>query len=288
MRMRPKGSPAVPSTGTVSRAFLRWAGSKRQLLPRLRKYWTPSHRRYIEPFMGSACLFFEIQPKRSILGDINSDLVSTFFAIRDHPLAVSRALQKLPTGKSHYYRTRAADASTLSDTQRAARFIYLNRFCFNGLYRTNSNGEFNVPYGSGRTGHLPTYQALNATSRALRNASLRHADFERTVALAKAGDFVYLDPPFAVSNRRIFRQYDPSSFGLSDLQRLADMLPDLDQRGATFLISYALCREAIDAFRSWNIRRVHTQRNISGFAQHRRRAVELLITNASHPKIADN
>ena len=229
--------------------------------------------------MGSACLFFELQPKKALLADINADLIRTFLAVRDHPQAVSNRLEKIPPGKRSYYAIRKQRLSDLNAVDAAARFIFLNRFCFNGLYRTNEAGRFNVPYGSSGTGRLPTGEQLRSVAGALRSCTIRRADFEETLQGTKPGDFVYLDPPYAVRNRRVFRQYGPSSFGLHDLQRLADRLAAMDKLGIKFVLSYAFCPEAIEYFRHWPQRRIYIQRNIAGFATHRRLAGEVLLSN---------
>lgn len=260
-------------------SFLRWAGSKRQQIPVLSAIWNPTYRRYIEPFMGSACLFFHLQPKRAILTDINTNLVRTFIAVRDHPRAVWNRLSKIPLGKLSYYSIRRSRLQDLDDLDAAANFIFLNRFCFNGLYRTNQKGIFNVPFGSSDIGRLPYAFELQAASRSLRNCKIIASDFEVVLRKAQAGDFVYLDPPYAVGNRRVFRQYDPSSFGLQDIYRLAQSLTDLDRKEVAFVLSYAYCKEALEFFRDWPQRRFFVQRNIAGFATNRRRAAELLVSN---------
>ncbi len=267
----------MPSDGAVQ--FLRWAGSKRKLLPILTSYWRSEFHRYVEPFMGSACLFYALRPHDAVLSDINTDLVNTFVAVRDHPLSVFRSLETIPLGRESYYMLRATPPEDLSPAKRAARFIFLNRFCFNGLYRTNSQGRFNVPFSPSKTGRLPTKQELMAAARALRCAQLVSADFEQILNQTTRGDFVYLDPPYAVANRRVFSQYDPTSFGISDLERLSDALKAADRRGVSFVLSYAYCREAICAFGSWNMRRLFIHRNIAGFSMHRRRAAELVVSN---------
>lgn len=238
--------------------------------------------------MGSACLFFELQPKRSLLADINGDLIRTFEAVRNHPKAVANRLAKIPLGKRSFYRVRKQYLSELEDSDAAAGFIFLNRFCFNGLYRTNAAGRFNVPYGSSRTGRLPTAEELRSVAKQLHSSTIQRADFSDTLAQTRPGDFVYLDPPYAVGNRRVFRQYNSSSFGLEDLQRLADHLVSMDSRGVKFLLSYAFCSEAVEFFGRWPRRRVYVQRNIAGFATHRRLAGELLISNCSPGGSADN
>lgn len=229
--------------------------------------------------MGSACLFFELQPKRALLSDINDDLIRTYLAVRDHPRAVSNRLAKIKHGKRSYYSIRKMRLADLDAIDAAARFIFLNRFCFNGLYRTNKAGGFNVPHGSTGTSRLPTAAELASVAKSLSHCSIVRADFEEILKQAKAGDFVYLDPPYAVGNRRVFRQYGPSSFGLHDLQRLANALTLLNERGVKFVLSYASCTEVTKFFKSWPSRRIYIQRNIAGFAKHRRRAAEVLISN---------
>ncbi len=263
----------------MSLPFLRWAGSKRKQIPALSEFWNTDYRRYIEPFAGSACLFFAVSPRHALLTDINDDLVTTYNAVRDHHRAVSNRLQSLSRGKRNYYKIRNDRLADLDPIDAAARFIYLNRYCFNGLYRTNGDGRFNVPYSAARVGHLSTPDELRKASTALKVATIRSADFEATLAEARSGDFVYLDPPFAVGNRRMFRQYGPSCFGLDDLVRLAKQLHTLDGRGVSFVLSYAHCREALDHFGTWPRRRVYVQRNIAGFSKHRRRAGEIIFSN---------
>jgi DNA adenine methylase len=268
---------------TSNKPFLRWAGSKKRLIPKLRVYWGDGHKRYIEPFMGSAALFFAIGPSKAVLSDINVDLVETFCVLRDHPCAVYNRLVRMPHGKDAYYGIRQEDASRMSSLDRTTRFLYLNSYCFNGLYRTNRKGKFNVPYGSSNTTHLPSREDLCNAAKALSFAHIKARDFEETIQEVKCGDFVYMDPPYAVQNRRIFRQYGPDSFGIADLARLASLLNEINRRGATFVVSYAMCREALDIFNNWHIQRVSTQRSVSGFSRHRRRAIEIIVSNQELP-----
>jgi DNA adenine methylase len=266
---------------TVARPpFLRWAGSKRRLLPKLAPFWGGGHSRYVEPFAGSAALFFALRPACALLSDANEDLIETFTLVRDTPELVYDALSSLPLGKDSFYRLRARNPKRLTPLNRVARFIFLNRFCFNGLYRTNAVGEFNVPYAPTGTGAIPSRQQFLSTASLLRATRLRSGDFDEILRdEVQTGDFVYLDPPYAVANRRIFRQYGPQTFGLNDLERLGDLLEEIDRRGAAFVLSYAWCNEANSLVRSWRKRRVYTQRNIAGFARHRRMAAELIVTN---------
>lgn len=271
-----------------AKPFLRWAGSKRQHLAVLSSFWTSDFERYVEPFMGSASLFFAIRPEKAVLSDLNSNLVRTFIAVRDHPQAVANRLAKIRFGKRSFYRVRQMDETKLDPIDAAARFIFLNRFCFNGLYRTNQAGRFNVPYGAGKTGQLPNSADLRWVANALQACSLRNSDFAPVLKATKQGDFVYLDPPYAVGNRRVFRQYNGSSFGAEDLKRLDDCLLDMDRKGVSFVLSYASCPEARFYFKGWPRRRICIHRNIAGFAKHRRRAAEFLISNCFPQKASRN
>lgn len=275
--------PIFPTSATppesVSPLF-RWAGSKRKLLTDLLPYWRQVGTRYVEPFVGSGAFFFSAAPDAAVLADLNGELIRTYRAVRDDPDGVSKHLRRMRRGKNTYLLLRGQEPRSLTACRRAARFIYLNRYCFNGLYRTNMDGRFNVPYAPTKAGSLPKRQQLVATAERLAKATLLHADFERVVARqAQPGDFVYLDPPFAVANRRLFRQYNRMTFGLDDLHRLVNVLHCLDRLGAHFVCSYAVCAESLVAFRPWHVRRLLTQRNIAGFAGHRRLAAELLVTN---------
>jgi len=260
------------------RSFLRWAGSKKQLLPILEKYWCDGFSRYIEPFAGSSCLFFHLEPQSAILGDINGELMGAMRAIRLDATKVIECLRRLPKSKKNYYRIRRWQPAQMELFEAAARFLYLNSLCFNGLYRTNASGLFNVPYCPPGHRTVPEDLLIEA-SRRLESATLVSGDFEETVALAAAGDFVYLDPPYAVSRRRVFSEYGPTIFQVDDLRRLGRVLSDLDRRGAKFVVTYADCAEVRPIFKRWAVRRVWTKRNIAGFTGDRRGSYELLATN---------
>lgn len=270
------------SQGEPQESFVRWAGSKRKILKFISRYWDSSYNKYVEPFMGSASLFFCIRPQRAILGDINSELIDTFRAVQQHPEKVFDSLRPRPVRSKYYYALRAQDPCDLSEVSRAARFIYLNRFCFNGLYRTNLGGRFNVPYSGSKTGRKPTKGQLEGCARLLKHASLYRMDFEELVSkYVHRGDFVYLDPPYATCARRIFREYGPAAFQMADLKRLHRVLKDIASRGAIFVLSYAYCPEVLTLVQGWSCKRIFVQRNMAGFAASRRVAAEILVTNAS-------
>ena len=259
--------------------FLRWAGSKRRLVPALRTYWNKNHRQYLEPFAGSACLFFSLNPTRAILGDVNPDLVATYLEVKYRVDGVVRELAKLLPSREQYNTLRALSPCRLDASARAARLIYLNRFCFNGLYRTNLEGRFNVPYSGERCGALPSSGHLKECSRALRHARLINADFECVLSKAERGDFVYMDPPFAVRARRVFREYDPSAFTHRDIARLRSWMDKLAAARVTFVVSYAESEEADILRRGFDHQTVSVRRNIAGFAAKRFLSNEILISN---------
>jgi DNA adenine methylase len=258
---------------------IRWAGSKKTLLPTLRKFWINPEARYIEPFCGSACLFFDIEPKEAILNDINGELITTYRALRADPSRVVERLLRFKRSESSYYRERAISPSTLSDTEVAARFLFLNRLCFNGIYRTNRAGSFNVPFAKPKNAIVFDLESFTQLGSLLGRATLLNADFEDVLKEANEGDFVYLDPPYALSKRRVFAEYHPDSFSTHDLERLRACLVDLDQRGAHFVISYADCPEGRLLVADWKSKRVRTRRNVAGFAGHRRDAYEIMASN---------
>lgn len=262
------------------RSVIRWAGSKRKLLPVLSGYVPRNCTRYLEPFAGSAALFFHVEPPIALLNDNNRELVSALRQLRRRPSEIYRQVVQLPRTSAEYYRQRSTKRSALDAAGAAVRFFFLNRHCFNGIYRTNKQGEFNVPFATSRSGAIPDRDEWMRVAKALSQAQLYSEDFESfCIREARDGDFVYLDPPYAVSNRRMFRQYSANTFGLEDMQRLSVLLRELDRRGVKFLVSYALSPEGRQLARTWHVTKVRTLRNVAGFHFDRRRAFEVLISN---------
>ncbi len=274
-----KSSPPARDRMDSAKPFLRWAGSKRKQIPTLLEYWNDDYGRYIEPFAGSACLFLAIGPTAALLSDKNTELIEVFKVVRDRPIEVYEGVDALPRTSTQYYALRKVSPRSLSRIDRAIRFIYLNRNCFNGIYRTNSNGQFNVPFASSRAGKFVNRNEFLAAAKLLKRAVLEDCDFGRTLRRVRSGDFVYLDPPYAVESRRIFREYGAKAFGQRDLERMQRHLRTIHQKKATFLVSYADCREARSVASEWNVRRMRVRRNVAGFTDSRRAAYELLISN---------
>lgn len=273
-----------------TKPFLRWAGSKRKQLARLAGFWSADrHVRYVEPFAGSGCLFFALAPMRAILGDNNCDLIEVYRVVRDEPEKLYRRLCHIRRDADTYQRWRTLDPRSLDRDTRALRFLYLNRNCFNGIYRTNLAGQFNVPMGE-NTGVYFSKDDLIRCSELLQRAKLIASDFENTISHVTVKDFVYLDPPYAVPSRRVFREYGKRVFSATDVDRLSKCLIEIDQIGADFLVSYADCRQARLLTRKWNAVRFPIWRHIAGFAGARRKAYEWLISNVnviSNPKVIE-
>lgn len=269
----------TPVQHDVQRPFLRWAGSKRQLVGELGQYWSQNHTRYVEPFAGSACLFFSIKPSSALLGDSNEALINTYVQLRDHPKEVISFLRAIPLGSEAYYSVRNASEDGVGGPERAARFIYLNRFCFNGIYRTNRAGRFNVPYGGDKSGALPSDIALNAISQLLSRAKFVSSDFEGTLSHCQPSDFVYLDPPYHSSSARVFSEYTAAGFTANDVDRLREWLERLDSDGIDFALSYADNDEGRKLASGFRKSALNVRRNVAGFTGSRRIATEILVTN---------
>lgn len=258
--------------------LFKWAGSKRYLASALIPSFPPSFKTYIEPFCGSASLFFLLEPRNAMLGDLNQELINALECVKATPRTLARALEWLPADKDNYYLIRSLQPRNLTPFERAIRFLYLNRYCFNGLYRTNLAGQFNVPYGSKPKQGIDECTFISA-SILLRTAKLVVADFGGICKKAKSGDFVYLDPPYATSLGNSFTEYGARIFGVGDLKRLDKELVSLDKKGAYFMLSYSDGRDIACIARKWKTKTVQVRRNIAGFVGHRKSAQEVVVTN---------
>jgi DNA adenine methylase len=269
-------SVSVPP-GLAYLPILRWAGSKRRLLSQLVATVPDRFETYYEPFAGSACLFFALLPKRAVLGDVNKHVIGSYRTLRRSPADIWERLSAMSKSKKQYYDLRSQKPTELSAVDRAARFIYLNSFCFNGVYRENQRGQFNVPRGTKFRG-LPELEHLAATAEAFAGVAFRASDFEECVADAKAGDFVYMDPPYAATKRNR-GEYGAGAFGPEDMKRFVSTCKRLASKNVNVLVSYAYSRALADDFGGWTIKRVRVKRSVSGFAEHRGGVYELLARN---------
>ena len=264
----------------MSMSFLRWAGSKKKLLKRLLPYWQSSGcGRYVEPFAGSAMLFFAAHPQKALLADTNEDLIEMYRTMQRNWQGVFREISRFPCTERFYYELRSCRFPKAHVVRRAARFIYLNRFCFNGLYRTNVQGEFNVPYARGTKRRLQSRDEFRQFAMDIQDAQFVNQDFRETLNQVGEDDFVYIDPPYAVENKRIFKQYGPTTFGRDDLQDLARLLAEIDRLGARFVVNYAYNNEVLEILNGWYRRFAIVARTVSGDAASRNMAKELFLSN---------
>lgn len=259
--------------------ILRWAGSKKKLLPILEAATPKKFTRYIEPFVGSAILYLQL-PRNTpaILGDINPDLINMYETLRLHPRAVWNRLSKMPTEPYFYYELRDTNNQHLSDIEKAAKFLYLNRFCFNGVYRTNKDGKFNVARGKGGL-KIPEWSVIKEFVSSIKNVDLFSGDFEKILLKAKRGSFIYLDPPYANDSLRDRGEYGVGSFKEFDIERLVNAMRIADSKGAHVLLSYSNHASILTQLKDWEIKKLSVFRNVAGFSGHRRHADEVLISN---------
>jgi DNA adenine methylase len=226
-------------------------------------------------------LFFSLKPHSAVLGDNNRELINVYRVLRDEPEEIHQRLVHIPREKDAYYRWRSKNPRSLDKQTRALRFIYLNHNCFNGIYRTNAAGQFNVPFGSKLSRYL-TREEFIECSKTLKNTRLIAGDFEKSIAEVDKGDFVYLDPPYALTTRRVFREYGGKPFDVDDVERLSNALVAIDQRGAKFVVSYADCPQARKLATAWRATKFSVRRHIAGFSDHRTYAYEWILTNIDH------
>lgn len=246
-----------------ARPLIRWAGSKRRLIPYLVNKCPKSFSRYVEPFCGSAALFFELEPRSALLADINPELINMYNVLKDGEDLYSR-LSSLPKTKEEYYRQRGVEPLSLSETERAIRFLYLNRFCFNGVYRTNSLGKFNVPHGT-KTGDFPPADQFALVQDRLGETTCLVATYEETLEKSIEGDFVYLDPPYFKGGRSS-GEYGVGSFNGNAFPTLFSHLVDLDRRGVKFLLSYRLDQTSLEQLETqFCVETIDVKRHVAGF-----------------------
>lgn len=266
--------------------FLRWAGGKRQLVSTLlERVPGQINGRYCEPFLGAGSLFFALAPINAFLSDANRYLIDTYRQISLNPEAVRRALRNYVGlhSKAHYYRTRTLFNITSNESRvsaaQAARFIYLNKACFNGIFRVNTRGEFNVPKGSKKKLHVPTKSGFERIAERLRQAELEALDYSEALARVGADDFVYLDPPYpALNGTAYFAHYTADRFSDKAQENLAECVIRMNNLGTRFLMSNADTDLIRTLYRGFEIEAIPVTRYVSCKGT-RAAAAELLIKN---------
>ncbi len=259
------------------RPFLRWAGGKRWLLAR-HLFHMPENARLIDPFAGGGALFFSSKWSGAILGDINPYLINSYVAMRDHHDDLFRlvCLNFQNHCSEHYYYVRKR--LEFQTIQGAADFIYLNRSCFNGLFRVNLAGKFNVPVGD-RAYKLDNFDEFSSWSSALCGVDIRLTDFEELVDLAGSGDFIFADPPYTVNhNQNGFIEYNEKIFRWADQIRLKDAIVRASKRGAKFVITNADHESVRTLYEGFNLISVGRGSEMAGKISARRQTSELIVT----------
>ena len=275
-----------PLTDLNTKPFLKWAGGKGSLLPQLAPLFPQDFRQYFEPFLGGAAVFFHLKPSGAVLSDLNPRVVDCYVAIRDHVQEVISLLDKLRNthGKEQYYQAREdLNCKTdLSLVERAALQIYLNKTCFNGLYRENRSGHFNVPIGRYQNPRIFDPGNLFAASTLLQRADIKNVPFEQTLEKASAGDFVYFDPPYEpISKTSNFVSFTRHGFTSEDQARLATTCKRLDRMGCFFMVSNSNAPLIRELYRGFSQHQIQARRRINSKATRRGPVVELVIRNYS-------
>ncbi|MEK0382195.1 MAG: DNA adenine methylase [Nitrosopumilus sp.] len=271
--------------------FVKWAGGKRQLIPEIEKHLPEKFSSYYEPFLGGGALLFHLLSKnknlKGYVSDLNSDLILAYVTIRDNLDGLLKSLQKhsdnyFSDSKSYYYLIR--ETNPKNQIEKVSRLLFLNRTCFNGLYRVNSKGKFNVPLGRYSNPNIVQEENLHSVNEFLNQNKIiiKCQDFSPTVEKVKKGDFVYFDPPYQpVSKTANFTSYTNSNFGLNDLKRLAKVSNQLTKKGVNVLLSNSSSKQVRELFSSkdWKIFEIEANRAINSDSNKRTGHYELLIKN---------
>ncbi|TMN23154.1 DNA adenine methylase [Lentibacillus cibarius] len=270
----------------LTQPFLKWAGGKRQLLPEIRKYIPKKYNTYYEAFVGAGAVLFDLQPKQAVINDVNKDLVNVYNVIKYNVEELVEDLKKHENDKDYFYAIRDLDRQPeyeeLSPIEKASRLIYLNKTCFNGLFRVNSQGQFNVPFGKYKNPQIVNEIVLKAVHNYLNvnDVTIMNEDFETVIQDAKKGDFLYFDPPYdPVSDTSSFTGYSLDGFNKNDQVRLRDTFVELDKRGCKVLLSNSATDFIKDIYSDFHIEIVSATRNINSVASKRGKIDEVLVMN---------
>lgn len=266
-------------------SFVKWAGGKKQLLEQFKQFFPKEINRYIEPFVGGGAVLFYIlknyKPKEVIISDINEELLNTYEVIKNDAENLIEDLKKLRQlhNKENYYKIRAEDPKLLSNLTRATRFIYLNKTCFNGLYRVNSKNEFNVPIGSYKNPQIFSEEDLREISKLLQNVEIKHASFEECIKWARKNDFIYLDPPYYPLKKESFTTYTKEKFLDKEQKKLKEIFDELNKKGCKVMISNSDTKFIKDLYGEYHQAVVMASRMINCDATKRGKIKEIVITN---------
>jgi DNA adenine methylase len=268
--------------------FLKWVGGKRQIMPSIIELLPKKvvSYTYIEPFVGGGAVLFQLQPKKAIINDFNSELINVYEVIKNHVDELIADLKKHKNDADYFYEIRGLDRTNdfgkLTNIQKASRIIYLNKTCFNGLYRVNSAGEFNTPFGRYKNPNIVNEPTLKAVNNYLNNNDIifNNCDYEEILKEADKKSFVYLDPPYhPVSETSNFTGYVQGGWDMKDQIRLKEACDNLNDKGIKFLLSNSAADFITDLYKGYNIKIVKANRAINSDGDKRGEVDEVLIRN---------
>ena len=240
--------------------IVKWVGGKRQLMFELLENIPKSYNRYFEPFIGGGALFFELKPNNAYISDMNEELINLYQVVRDNVEELIKDLQKHDISKEYFMQIRNIDRTkkyqNWSDVKKASRFIYLNRTCFNGMYRVNSKGEFNVPFGNYKNPRIIDENNLINCSNLLQKTEIKNADFSKILNYIQKGDFVYFDPPYVPLNETSsFTSYTKDGFDIDMQFKLRDICDELDSMGVKFMLSNSDTKLVNELYANYEIKK---------------------------------
>lgn len=282
MKPRPKSKER-----TFPKPFLKWAGGKSQLLDELSAKSPHTYNRYIEPFIGGGAMFFAMRPDAGVIADSNPELVNVYRCIANNVDQVIKHLKTFENSEDEFYKIRALDFSELEPEYAAARTVYLNRTCFNGLYRVNKKGQFNVPFGRYKNPKICDEETLKSASTALQNTEIIQGDYKDVLKkTARRGDFIFLDPPYLpVSKYSDFQRYTKEQFYEEDHRELADEVKRLQKIGCHVVLTNSNHPLVHELYEPFEIEIVNTRRNISSKAK-TRTGEDVIVTVQPYPKFS--
>lgn len=287
-----KPEDCTPDIYAAARPFLKWAGGKQQLLADYEPYFPSAFRRYFEPFLGGGAVFFHLRktgrlPGAVYLFDNNEELINAYTAVRDNPEELIKvlAVHQEKHCREYYYEIRNLDRqkgalNALNDLERAARTIYLNRTCFNGLYRVNKKGHFNVPIGRYKKPNILDAELLKVDSSALQGVTIGVKDFRSVVELAEPGDFYYFDPPYyPLSKTANFTGYTAGNFSEQDQRDLAAVFTSLTAKKCFCMLSNSYTPFVLELYKKFRIETVRAKRAINADSSGRGAVEEVVVLN---------
>ena len=283
-------SKVIQKNKFKAKPFLKWVGGKKKIIPQIKQYIPESYCQYFEPFIGGGALFFDLEPKIAYINDVNKILISAYKNIKNHPHEIINKLEDLQKifyeknnekRKMYFYEIRDAFNNTEYDSLlKTSYIIFLNKTCYNGMYRENSKGKFNVPFGRYKNPKILDEKNILTVSKLLQNVTITDYSFEKAVENAKSGDFIYFDPPYhPLSITSNFTSYSNGGFTKEDQIKLRDVFKDLDRRSCFVMLSNSDTKFIREIYEEFTQKTVLAARSINCKAAGRGKINELLIMN---------